>query len=79
KMLEKQHTLCVRTVAFSPNGQTLASGSEDQTIKLWNVDTGSCRKTVKIEKLYEGMNITGVTGLKDSQKRTLKVLGAVEK
>jgi WD40 repeat protein len=27
-------------VAFSPNGQILASGSDDGTIKLWDLKTG---------------------------------------
>jgi WD40 repeat protein len=30
----------VRSVAVSPKGQTLASGGDDNTIKLWNLNTG---------------------------------------
>ncbi|MFY9806624.1 MAG: WD40 repeat domain-containing protein, partial [Pseudonocardiaceae bacterium] len=31
------HTNQVKSVAFSPDGNTLASGSRDQTVRLWNV------------------------------------------
>ena len=34
------HTAQVETVAFSPDGLTLASGSLDRTIKLWDVASG---------------------------------------
>ncbi|WP_219888941.1 FHA domain-containing protein, partial [Chroococcidiopsis cubana] len=33
------HSDLVRTVAFSPDGQVLASGSADKTIKLWQLNT----------------------------------------
>lgn len=72
------HTKLVWSVAFSPQGNTLASGSEDETIKLWDVETGECLKTLKSSRPYEGMNITGVTGLTEAQKIALKDLGAVE-
>jgi len=34
------HLNAVTSVAFSPDGQTLASGSEDKTIEMWKLDAG---------------------------------------
>jgi len=34
------HTSWVNSVAFSPDGQLLASGSGDETVRLWNPATG---------------------------------------
>lgn len=41
------HSNRVFCVAFSPDGQTLASCSGDRTIKLWNPTTGECIKTLQ--------------------------------
>ncbi len=42
---ELQHSLYghedrISAIALSPDGETLATGSQDKTIKLWNVETG---------------------------------------
>ena len=71
------HPSRVWAVVFSLDGSTVVSGSEDRTIILWNVRTGECLSMVR-NRLYERMNITGITGLTEAQKATLRELGAVE-
>jgi RNA polymerase sigma factor (sigma-70 family) len=41
------HDRFVWSVAYSPDGKTLASGSPDPTIKLWDVKTGKEQATLK--------------------------------
>ncbi|MDZ8026876.1 MAG: AAA-like domain-containing protein [Nostoc sp. DedQUE11] len=41
------HSDWVNSIVFSPNGKTLASASRDNTIKLWNLDTGKEITTLK--------------------------------
>jgi WD40 repeat protein len=40
------HTNWVSAVAFHADGTTLASGSGDHTVKIWNVETEQCIKTL---------------------------------
>lgn len=40
------HTDVVKSVAISPDGRILASGSFDKTIKLWSLSTGELRNTL---------------------------------
>jgi WD40 repeat protein len=72
------HRGWIWSVRFASDGQTLASGSQDGTIKLWDVHTGQLLKTLRTERPYEQMNINGVTGVTAAQKEALKALGAVE-
>jgi len=41
------HMNCVRTVAWSPCGMKIASGSDDSSIKIWQAETGQELMTLK--------------------------------
>ena len=41
------HERWISSIAFSPDGKTIASGSSDDTIKLWDVATGSLKDTLE--------------------------------
>ena len=46
------HASDVRAIAFSPDGKILASGSFDDTIKLWDVTTWQTIATLKTHKVH---------------------------
>lgn len=68
----------VWSVAFSPDNRLLASGDDDGTLALWDVETGACHQVLRSERPYERMNITGIKGIPEAQKASLKALGAIE-
>ena len=41
------HLSVVYSVAYSPDGTKIISGSYDQTIKIWDANTGECLKTLE--------------------------------
>ena len=56
------HAGAVGSVAFSPDGQTLASVSGDRTIKLWRVSDGTLLRT-----LWHTGGVTSVAFSPDGQ------------
>nr|XP_046183162.1 ribosome biogenesis protein bop1-like isoform X1 [Oncorhynchus gorbuscha] len=42
------HSSLVRSISASPTGQWLVSGSDDCTVRFWEVNTGRCMKTLEV-------------------------------
>ena len=72
------HTAPVYPTVFSNDGLIFATRGEDGLIYLWNVNSGTCVRTMRVQLPYENMDITGIRGITDAQISSLKVLGAVE-
>uniref|UniRef100_A0ABM5GD14 Ribosome biogenesis protein BOP1 n=1 Tax=Pogona vitticeps TaxID=103695 RepID=A0ABM5GD14_9SAUR len=47
-LIYRGHTSLVRCLSVSPSGQWLASGSDDGTVKFWEVCTARCVKTLPV-------------------------------
>ena len=71
------HDHILWALAISANGQLLASGGEGDLIKLWDTQSWQCIDTLQLPSPYDGMNLTGATGLSTAQKTALHALGAM--
>jgi WD40 repeat protein len=73
------HAGAVWGAALSADGRLLASASLDGTVRLWETSAGACLRTLRAERCYERLDITGLTGITDARRQALLALGAVER
>ncbi|KAF9767892.1 hypothetical protein IL306_014878 [Fusarium sp. DS 682] len=55
------HSYSVSSVAFSANRQRLASGSDDETVKIWDAATGACVQTLEIDRVITHLTFDPIT------------------
>jgi WD40 repeat protein len=76
--MRKGHQGAVHALKISPDGQMLASCGEDGTLKVWNLESTELVRTLRRDRPYERLNITGIRGLTQAEITTLRALGAIE-
>jgi WD40 repeat protein/transcriptional regulator with XRE-family HTH domain len=78
-LLSRQgHEGPVQSLRVSPDGRLLASCGDDGAIQVWQPDSGEHVATLRRDRPYERLDITGIKGLSDAQILTLKMMGAIE-
>ncbi|XP_045597666.1 ribosome biogenesis protein bop1-A [Procambarus clarkii] len=48
-LIFKGHRSIIRSISIHPLGKFLASGSDDQTVKIWEISTGRCLRSFDVE------------------------------
>ncbi len=72
------HQGAVQSLRSSPDGSRLASCGDDGAINVWELESGEHLRTLRRDRPYERLDISGVQGLTDAQRATLRALGAME-
>jgi WD40 repeat protein len=72
------HQGVVHALRVSPDGGMLASCGSDGAIQIWDLHSAEPARTLRRDRPYERLNITGIRGLTEAQKATLRALGAIE-
>jgi WD40 repeat protein len=75
----KGHQGTVHSLKVSPDGKTVASSGDDNAIQLWALNSGEHLQTLRRDRPYERLDISGVKGVTEAQKATLRALGAIER
>lgn len=71
------HDSLIWSVSWSPDGKILATAGEDGWVRLWSLPQLTPLATFKSDRLYEAMNLDGVTGLSWATLLDLEQLGAI--
>jgi WD40 repeat protein len=76
--VREAHQGTIHAIKVSSDGIKLASCGDDGAIHIWELERGEHLRTLRRDRPYERLNITGIQGLTQAEIATLRALGAVE-
>jgi WD40 repeat protein/transcriptional regulator with XRE-family HTH domain len=76
--VREAHQGTVHALKVSPDGKRIAICGDDGAIHIWDLERGEHLRTLRRDRPYERLTITGIRGLTQAEIATLRALGAVE-
>jgi WD40 repeat protein len=76
--MREGHQGRILSLKRSPDGRWLASCGDDGAIRIWDLRSGEPVRTLRRDRPYERLDITGIRGLTEAEIATLRALGARE-
>ena len=77
--VREAHQGTVHALKVSPDDKRIASCGDDGAIHLWDLEGGEHLRTLRRDRPYERLTITGIRGLTQAELATLRAWGAIEK
>jgi WD40 repeat protein len=77
-LTRQAHQGTIQSLKTSPDGHSLASCGGDGAITIWDLASGEHLHTLRRDRPYERLTITGIRGLSEAQQASLRALGADE-
>ena len=75
--VQEAHQGMVQALKLSPDRGMLASCGQDGAIHIWDLERGEHLRTLRRDRPYERLTITGIQGLTQAEIATLRALGAM--
>ena len=76
--MRQAHQGAAQALKVSPDGNKLVSCGDDGSLNIWDLKSAEHLARLQRDRPYERLTITGIRGVTEAQKATLRALGAID-